>query len=189
MDLKIFPVYKRKAISSATVLTLALISICIPGLSVTRQPSIAERNKLVIITVSHMRQKEALRVEEPEPYNLTPLSDELYEALVIACHTYGVPLYLALGLIETESSFRTDAVSSTGCYGLCQLNPEYFPSDLTPEENISEGIRYLSDLLGQYGDTGAALTAYNAGHDTGSREYAGKVLAAAERWKEIFQAE
>ena len=29
----------------------------------------------------------------------------------------------------------------------------------------------------------AALTAYNAGHDTGNREYAEKVMAAAERWR------
>ena len=28
-----------------------------------------------------------------------------------------------------------------------------------------------------------SLTAYNAGHDTGNREYAEKVMAAAERWR------
>lgn len=28
-----------------------------------------------------------------------------------------------------------------------------------------------------------ALAAYNAGHDTGNRECAEKVMAAAERWK------
>lgn len=189
MELKPNPAFKQKIIPAATFLTLVLASICIPGWAEIQPPRIVERDKLVIIITPHTHQKDALRAEEPEPYNLTPLSDELYETLVLACHTYGVPLYLALGLIETESSFRTDAVSSAGCYGLCQLNPDYFPSDLTPAENISEGIRYLGDLLGRYGDTGAALTAYNAGHDTGRRDYAGMVLETAGKWEKVFQAE
>ena len=42
--------------------------------------------------------------------------------------------------------------------------------------------------MDRYGDTGAALTAYNAGHDTGDREYAEKVIGAAERWEEALTA-
>lgn len=186
MGLKATPSFKENVVSTATALSMVLAAICIPGWMEAKPPRIVERDKPVVITAPHTRQKEALWVDEPEPHNPTPLSDELYEALTLACHTYGVPINPALGLIETESSFRTDAVSSAGCYGLCQLNPDYFPSDLTPAENINEGIHYLGDLLGRYGDTGAALTAYNAGHDTGSREYAAKVSEAAERWKEIL---
>ena len=45
--------------------------------------------------------------------------------------------------------------------------------------------RQVEEKLDQYaGDLGAALTAYNAGHDTGNREYAEKVMAAAGRWRE-----
>ena len=125
---------------------------------------------------------------EAEPINPTPLSDELYIALLDACGESGVEVPLALGVIEVESGFDVDAVSPAGCYGLMQLNPEYFPSGLTAGENIRTGTEYLGSLLDRYGDTGAALTAYNAGHDTGDREYAEKVIGAAERWEEALTA-
>jgi len=120
---------------------------------------------------------------EAEPINPTPLSGELYITLLDACEASGVEAPLALGVIEVESGFDVDAVSPAGCYGLMQLNPEYFPSDLTAGENIRTGTEHLGSLLDRYGDTGAALTAYNAGHDTGDREYADKVIGAAEKWR------
>lgn len=120
---------------------------------------------------------------EAEFINPTPLSDELYIVLLDACEESGVEVPLALGVIEVESGFDVDAVSPAGCYGLMQLNPEYFPSGLTAGENIRTGTEYLGSLLDRYGDTGAALTAYNAGYDTGNRGYAEKVIGAAERWE------
>lgn len=94
-----------------------------------------------------------------------------------------MPYHVALGLIEVESGFNLEAVSPAGCYGLCQINPQYFPIGLTPAENIEAGMEYLGSLIDRYGDLGAALTVYNSGSDTGDREYAGKVMAAAERWR------
>ena len=125
---------------------------------------------------------------EAELVNPTPLSDELYIILLDACEESGVEVPLALGVIEVESGFDVDAVSPAGCYGLMQLDPEYFPSGLTAGENIRTGTEYLGSLLDRYGDTGAAMTAYNAGHDTGDREYAEKVIGAAERWEEALTA-
>lgn len=112
-----------------------------------------------------------------------PLSEDLQAVLVEVCEANDVPLHIALGLIETESSFRTDAVSSIGAYGLCQLNPKYFPSGLSPEDNIRAGMDYLGELIDSHDSIDAALTAYNAGHDTGSRTYANKVLGNAEKWQ------
>lgn len=111
-----------------------------------------------------------------------PLSAELQAVLREACEEADVPVALALGVIEVESRFQTDAVSLEGCYGLMQLNPKYFPDKLSPVDNLREGVAYLGQLLERYGDLGAALTAYNAGHDTGRREYANAVLDAAARW-------
>lgn len=112
-----------------------------------------------------------------------PLSAELQVVLFDACAEHGVPVPLALGVIQVESRFRPDAVSPEGCYGLMQLNPKYFPDKLSPADNLRAGIEHLGRLLGEHGDPAAALTAYNAGHDTGSRTYADAVLAAAEGWK------
>lgn len=121
---------------------------------------------------------------EPDGYREdVPLVRELQEALRQACQEHNVPVPLALGLIQEESHFQVDAVSSKGAYGLCQLNPKYFPPDLDPAENIRAGVGYLGELLEQHGDTAAALRAYNLGWDDGDRVFADAVLAAAERWE------
>lgn len=39
----------------------------------------------------------------------------------------------------------------------------------------------LGELLNRYGDIATALTAYNAGYDTGSGTYANAVLVAARK--------
>lgn len=119
-----------------------------------------------------------------DPYDESiPLDRELQATLREACEANGVPLSLALGLIEVESSFRVDAVSSENCYGLMQLNARYYPDDLTPQENIQAGAAHIARQIERYnGDVQAALTAYNAGYDTGSRTYARAVLDATEKW-------
>ena len=133
-----------------------------------------------------------LPAPEPEPSEeirmsiydpAIPLSAELQTVLFEVCTENDVPVALALGVIEVESCFLADAVSPEGCYGLMQLNPKYFPGGLSPADNLRAGIEHLGRLLGQYGDPAAALTAYNAGYDTGRRAYANAVLAAAEWWE------
>lgn len=113
-----------------------------------------------------------------------PLSAELQAALHSACAEADVPEALALGVIEVESRFQPDAVSPAGCWGLMQLHPDYFPNSGDPADNLRCGVWHLRSLLERYRDTAAALTAYNAGYDTGNREYARAVLEAAGRWTE-----
>lgn len=113
-----------------------------------------------------------------------PLGRELQTALWEACEEHNVPMSLALGLIQEESGFQLDVVSGKGAYGLCQLNPKYFPADLDPAENIRAGVGYLGELLERHGDTAAALRAYNLGYDDGDRVFADAVLVAAERWED-----
>ena len=129
---------------------------------------------------------QAVQREEKEYLNPTPLSDELFRAVDAAADTYHVPLCLALGLIEVESGFDAAAVSPKGCYGLTQLNPKFFPSGLSAEENVQTGLAHLGSLLERY-DTMTALTIYNAGRDTGDREYANKVMETAWAWEREFR--
>ncbi len=111
-----------------------------------------------------------------------PLEYELQDVLHTAAEANGVPYHVALGLIYVESRFDPEAVSPAGCYGLTQLNPRYFPSGLTPAENIEAGMEYLGGLIERCGDLSAALTAYHAGSDTGDRAYADQVMRAAVVW-------
>lgn len=112
-----------------------------------------------------------------------PLDYELQDVLHTAAEANGVPYHVALGLIYVESRFDPEAVSPAGCYGLTQLNPRYFPSGLTPAENIEAGMEYLGSLIERYGDLSTALCGYHDGHDTGRRGYSNAVLEAAENWQ------
>lgn len=115
-----------------------------------------------------------------------PLSEELQSTLWYTCIDNDIPYSLALGLIETESTFNPDADNGL-CYGLCQLNKRYFPYGLSPADNIITGMSFLRELFDKYdNDVAAALCAYNAGHDTGSRYYSNLVMERGEQWEDIL---
>ena len=137
-----------------------------------------------VICIAPPPELEAVEVEVFEFREDIPLSEELQKTLWDACQEHEIEYALALGVMEQESHFDPWAQSDAGCYGLMQLNVEYFPTDLSPAENIRYGVECLADKLDRYdGDVEAALTAYNAGYDTGKRGYARAVLALAERWR------
>ncbi len=74
---------------------------------------------------------------------------------------------LVLALIEAESSFCLDAVSSKGAIGVMQLMPAT-AADLgvdpyNPVQNIYGGTKYLRQLFDQFQNWTLAVAAYNAG--------------------------
>lgn len=120
---------------------------------------------------------------EEEPFWQTvPLDEECRTALEEACEKHGVPICLALGVIHEESRFDPEAGNDIS-YGLMGLNKKYYPSDLTPAENIRSGVAHLAGQIERYdGDIQAALRAYNLGYDDDDRRYARAVLDASEKW-------
>lgn len=93
-----------------------------------------------------------------------------------AAKRYGVDSLLLASIVEAESGFHPDAVSTKGALGLMQLMPLHFvPADptvervdpLDPAVNLNLGARYLRDLRKRYdGDLELALAAYHAGPGT-----------------------
>lgn len=72
-------------------------------------------------------------------------------------------------VIQAESAYDANAVSSAGAVGLMQLMPDtakrYGVTDRTnAEQNIEGGTRYLKDLLSMFNsDLKLAVAGYNAG--------------------------
>ncbi|HOY67583.1 MAG TPA: lytic transglycosylase domain-containing protein [Candidatus Ozemobacteraceae bacterium] len=99
-------------------------------------------------------------VKDPEQY--LPLVDK-YAA------KYGIDAALVRQVIAVESGYDDRSVSDKGAMGLMQLMPETaremgVTNPFDPEENISGGTRYLSQLLKQNGgNLRLALASYNAG--------------------------
>lgn len=126
---------------------------------------------------------EALAARQEDLYwQDVPLDEECRAALEEACEKHGVPICLALGVIHEESRFDPEAGNDIS-YGLMGLNKKYYPSDLTPAENIRSGVAHLAGQIERYdGDIQAALRAYNLGYDDDDRRYARAVLDASEKW-------
>ena len=94
------------------------------------------------------------------------------------CKKYGIPYTVFLGLMRTESNFRSNAKSTTG-YGICQINPSNLSylkkkigtTDLfDPYQNIKAGAYWLSRYYKSWKDEASgeeldlhALNSYNWG--------------------------
>lgn len=130
------------------------------------------------------------------------LSTDLQEYTYYLCRQYGVDFELVMAIMFTESNFDPYAVSSTGDYGLMQINEINFAelsdklgiTDFTdPCQSIRSGIYILGQLASKYTDNARVLMAYNMG-DYGSSvlweqgvhstEYTDKALAKYKEYKE-----
>lgn len=86
-----------------------------------------------------------------------------------ASNKYMVDPALVEAIIHVESSFRPDAVSSSGATGLMQLMPAT-AGDLQvhdrydPRQNIHGGVKYISELKKRFNNNlTLVIAAYNAG--------------------------
>ena len=98
--------------------------------------------------------------------------------------SYGISPKLVKAIIKVESGGNANAVGDNGnSLGLMQIQPRYHAqrlkegeSLLDPRVNVRIGCEILSEIMAKYGTLDEALTVYNAGHDTGSREYANEYM-------------
>lgn len=100
-----------------------------------------------------------------------------YEIVSKYSAEYAVPEEVIYAVMNTESSFKSDAVSAKGAIGLMQITPDTFEwlcsknSDpdtsserlYNPEVNICYGTYFLSLLYTEFSVWDTVFAAYNAG--------------------------
>ena len=94
----------------------------------------------------------------------------LYNRIDKYSRQYNIDPYLIVAVMEKESSFDHETISSAGALGLMQIMPstakELGVNPKRAEENIEGGIRYLRQQLDKYEGrykVHYALASYNAG--------------------------
>ena len=162
------------------VLSIAVIICCAAYLDQGKQTETPKPTQTVY--------QDPMPEETPWRLVIADLGLRMTDVVVEACAENNVRVPLALAIIEHECGFVLDAVNpKSGCYGPMQLNPKYFPEDLTPEENIRTGIAYMGELLQRYnGDEAHALTAYNYGPTSQTSSwFSDEIFVLADKWSAI----
>lgn len=157
------------------------------------EPSRIERLELPPAQTLLYEEPEA--TAEPEPvvpiYDI-PLSPELQEYTYNRCEALGlvapgVDYQTVLALMSKESGYTADAVSSTGDYGIMQINTvnhEWLQEELgitdflDAEQSIDAGTEMLARLSERYGDPHKVLMAYNMGEGGAAKLWAQGVTSS-----------
>lgn len=114
--------------------------------------------------------------------DFTPLEcgmpEEQQEFVFYLCSGYNLDFTLVMALIQHESNFNPDIVSSTNDYGYMQINlvnHQWLTETLgindylDPYQNIRAGVFIIRKLFERYQDTDMVLMAYNMGEAGASR--------------------
>lgn len=127
-----------------------------------------------VIVDTSITTEEDVIVEETSKYTGVkfydvPLSEEEQMHIFYECDGYEIDPAIVIALIERESYYSSNEVSSHGAIGLMQVVPKWHwdrmerlgCTDLyDPYQNITVGIDYLAELKQNGGDITYALTAY-----------------------------
>lgn len=133
-----------------------------------------------------------------------PLSDSLQRYIYEICADEGVPVTLVMAMIENESDFNPESVSSTDDYGLMQINAvnherleeQYRCADMmNPYQNVFCGVTIIGSYIERYeGDYTKALMAYNMGNygaqkawsnGITSTRYSEKTIGLMDKYEEV----
>ena len=99
-----------------------------------------------------------IQVEPEKIYYPVNLAYDVQDFMFEKCEEYGIPSALVIAIIESESGFRSNVISSTNDYGLMQINQVAFgwlqknlgiTNLLDPKQNILGGIYILHYYLEQ----------------------------------------
>lgn len=190
------------------ILTLLFLIGGVVGFFIGRQfvpPKVITHTETIEVEVPVYEPRKLMNPAEVFLYDV-PLSDSLQRYIYEICTDENVPVALVLAMIEHESGFNPEIISSTDDYGLMQINEvnhEWLEEDyrcadlLNPYQNIFCGVSIIGSYIEKYeGDYTKALMAYNMG-DYGARkawsngitstDYTKRIMLLMSEYEEVSQ--
>lgn len=127
-------------------------------------------------------------VTEPEfvAYEDIPLSHEEQIHMQQTCQELNVSYEFCLAIMESESTFRADAVGdggeSIGYFQINRVNWERMATDYgldvnNPLDNIECGVRIIWELFEKYSDPYLVIMCYKCGESRGMDPYEQEIYA------------
>lgn len=182
-----YKIVKRRFLlfTLAVLLIGAIIGSVIAGITTKNKQTTSEKNEYIMQQVNHYGAYDG-RVFTSEismdwsgdEYDFIPLNckldKETQQFTFYLCKGYDIDWTLVMALMQKESSFRSDVISTTDDYGLMQINKcnHKWLTDtigvtdyLDKEQNIRAGVFVLRKLFEEYTDPNLVLMAYNMGAD------------------------
>ena len=183
-----YKIVKRRFLlfTLAVLLIGAIIGSVIAGITTKNKQTTSEKNEYIMQQVNHYGAYDG-RVFTSEismdwsgdEYDFIPLNckldKETQQFTFYLCKGYDIDWTLVMALMQKESSFRSDVISTTDDYGLMQINKcnHKWLTDtigvtdyLDKEQNIRAGVFVLRKLFEEYTDPNLVLMAYNMGADS-----------------------
>ena len=168
----------RSAMPRAIFATLALLALSVPASAQSGLDRLDRMMEVLDGRAATQYEFSARLRPETEATRALPRYEGGYDGPFLdvarsAARRHGIPEDLFLRLVQQESGWNTDAISSAGAIGLAQLMPDTAtllgvdPED--PVANLDGGARYLSQQYRRFGTWRLALAAYNAGPEAVER--------------------
>ena len=151
------------------------------------------RDMIIRQITQHLKLKNAKMPEN----QLHLTANTLYEA----SREHDVDYRLVLAIMEAESNYDHEAVSSRGARGIMQIRPilaEFLSKDVgiklaaeedlhEPDYNIKRGVYYLAKLDKDFNNLKQVIYAYNVGHNRAREERAKNPTPNTRYVKEVMK--
>lgn len=151
---------------------------------------------IAVVTVSCSK-SEAKEIDAKVTLYDVPIDIDLLDHIQGLSADYEIPVELVLAVIETESSYKADAVSSVGAKGLMQIRPEFHEDRMNrlnctdlfdPYQNVKVGMDFLAELIEKYnGNLHKALTAYNHGETGATKDFFSKGIYQSKHSRKVLE--
>ena len=181
--------HTRKAVALLLFACIGITSITAAAITITATSGAKDKPAVTAINTPAVEDNDPSYIAEPvleESHAETafnalnvPMDTDLQSSISDLCQQYGAPFELIMAIMDNESDFKSDAISSDGHdYGLMQIrdvNHSQLTADLgvtdflDPLQNAKCGIYIISGYIKKYEDLNLALMAYNCG-ETGARK-------------------